>query len=84
MISGLQTARAFLTWDRRDLARKSVVSLSTIERLEMGGKISGAAMASAVSAAQTTLQAEGIEFTDDDGVLGVRLHPKGKKAKRTR
>jgi hypothetical protein len=60
MISGLQTraAGAFLTWDRRDLARKSVVSLSTIERLE------------------------GIEFAEDDGVFGDRLHPKGRNAKR--
>jgi hypothetical protein len=25
---------------------------------------------------QATLEAEGIEFTDDNDVLGVRLHPK--------
>jgi hypothetical protein len=28
------------------------------------------------------LEAEGIEFIDDGGVPGVRLHPKGGKAKR--
>jgi ribosome-binding protein aMBF1 (putative translation factor) len=38
MISGLQirAARGLLCWDRRDLARKSVVPLSMIERIETG------------------------------------------------
>jgi hypothetical protein len=78
MINGLQirAARAFLIWDRRDLSRKAVVPLGTIEQLETGTKISGAAMTSALSAVQAALEAEGIEFTEEDGVLGVRLHPK--------
>jgi hypothetical protein len=78
MISGLQirAARAFLVWDRRDLSRKAVVPLGTIEQLGTGTKASGAAMTSALSAVQAALEAEGIEFTEDDGVLGVRLHPK--------
>lgn len=78
MISGLQirAARAFLVWDRRDLSRKAVVPLATIEQIESGTKISGAAMISALSAIQAALEAEGIELTEDDGVLGVRLHPK--------
>jgi hypothetical protein len=33
-------------------------------------------MTAALASVQTTLEAAGIEFTDDDGVLGVRLHPK--------
>ena len=86
-ITGLQVraARAFLVWDRRDLARRAVISLATIERIETGGVVSGKAMTAALASVQATLEAEGIEFTDDDGVLGVRLHPKpaGKgKAKR--
>jgi hypothetical protein len=28
---------------------------------------------------QSTLEAEGIEFTDEDGVLGVKLHPKKRR-----
>ena len=77
-ISGLQVraARAFLVWDRRDLARRAVVSLSTIERIEMGGAVSGEGMTAALASVQATLEAEGVEFTDDNGVLGVRLHPK--------
>ena len=33
-------------------------------------------MIAALSAIQAALEAEGIEFTEDDGVQGVRLHPK--------
>jgi transcriptional regulator with XRE-family HTH domain len=78
MITGLQirAARAFLVWDRRDLARRAVVSLTTIERIETGGAVSGKAMMAALASVRTTFEAEGIEFTDDNGVLGVRLHPK--------
>jgi hypothetical protein len=78
MISGLQirAARAFLVWDRRDLSRKAVVPLGTIEHAEMGAKVSGKTMVAALSAIQAALEAEGIEFTEDGGVLGVRLHPK--------
>ena len=78
MISGLQirAARAFLVWDRRDLSRKAVVPLGTIEHVEMGAKVSGKTMVAALSAIQAALEAEGIEFTEDGGVLGVRLHPK--------
>jgi hypothetical protein len=80
MISALQirAARAFLVWDRRDLSRKSVVPLGTIEYLETGAKLSGKATLSALSAIQTALEAEGIEFTEEDGVLGVKLKPKPK------
>jgi hypothetical protein len=63
MISGLQVraARGFLCWDRGDLARKSVVPLSMIERIETGEKITGP-LAAGLSAVQKTLEAEGIEF----------------------
>jgi hypothetical protein len=78
MITGLQVraARAFLVWDRRDLARRAVVSLATIEHIETGHAVSGKAMTAALASIRATLEAEGIEFTDDNGVLGVRLHPK--------
>ena len=78
MISGLQirAARAFLVWDRRDLSRKAPVPLATIEHIETGNKISGTALAAAVSAIQAALEAEGIEFTEHGGALGVLLHPK--------
>ena len=78
MISGRQirAARGFLAWDRRDLAKKAVVTLYTIERLETGAEISGTGMNKALTTLKATLEAEGIEFTDGAGVLGVRLHLK--------
>ena len=47
-----------------------------IESIETGVRISGKAMVAALAAVQSVLETEGIEFTDDDGVLGVRLHSK--------
>jgi hypothetical protein len=40
MITGLQirAARAFLVWDRRDLSRKAVVPLGTVEHPKPAGK----------------------------------------------
>ena len=42
MITGSQirAARGFLAWDRRDLAKKAVVTIYTLERLETGAGIS--------------------------------------------
>jgi transcriptional regulator with XRE-family HTH domain len=74
----LRAARGFLAWDRRDLAQKAVVTIYTLERIETGTEISGAAMTKALSAIRAALEAEGVEFTDVAGVLGVRLHTKKK------
>jgi hypothetical protein len=75
----IRAARGFLAWDRRDLAQKAVVTIYAIERIETDGEISGAAMRKALSAIRTALEAEGIEFTDDAVVPGVRLHMKKSK-----
>ena len=67
----IRAARGFLAWDRRDLAKKSVVTLYAIERIETGAEMSGAAMTKGLAAIKVTLEAEGIEFTSNAGVLGV-------------
>jgi hypothetical protein len=84
MINGLQirAARGFLAWDRRDLAKKPVVPIYTLERIETGAEISGSAMVKGLAAIQAALETEGIEFTDDKGVPGVRLHPKTSRTPR--
>ena len=84
MINGLQirAERGFLAWDRRDLAKKAVVPIYTLERIETGAEISGSAMLEGLAAVQAALEAEGIEFTDDKGVPGVRLHPKTSRTPR--
>jgi hypothetical protein len=85
MITGLQVraARGFLCWDRGDLAKKAIVPLSTVERMEMGEQLAGVS-AKVVDAIQGTMEAEGIEFLDDGDAPGVRLHEKHEKpARRT-
>ena len=77
----IRAARGFLAWDRRDLAKKAVVTIYTVERIETGAEISGTAMVKGLAAIKAALEAEGIEFTDDAGVPGVRLHPKKRKGK---
>jgi len=83
MIDGRQirAARGFLAWDRRDLAKKAVVALHTIERLETGAEMSRAGMNKALTAIKATFEAEGIEFTSDPGLLGVHLHMKKTNAR---
>jgi hypothetical protein len=72
----IRAARDFLAWDRRDLARKAIVTIYTVERIERGTGISDAARTKGLTAIKAALEDEGIEFTDDKGVLGVRFHPK--------
>ena len=66
---------------RRASPRKLSVTIYTVERIETGAEISGAAMVKGLAAIRAALEAEGIEFTDDKGVPGVRLHPKKRKGK---
>jgi transcriptional regulator with XRE-family HTH domain len=77
MITGSQirTARFALRWSIQELARRSMVSTSTIKRVEADdGRPS--ATAANLAALQSTLEAAGIEFigTPDDGP-GIRIRP---------
>ncbi len=76
-ISGAQVraARAFLGWTARALAKKADVPEFTLEWIEGHGQISGKDL-KALAAIQARLEAAGIEFTDDEGILGLRLHPR--------
>jgi hypothetical protein len=74
--SQIRAAPGFLAWDRRDLAKKAVVTIYTVECIETGAEISRTEMVKRVVAIKAALQTEGIEFTDAAGVSGVRLHPK--------
>jgi hypothetical protein len=49
------------------------MGINTVQKIESGEV---AASLAELVAIQATLAAEGIEFTDDDGVPGVRLHKK--------
>jgi hypothetical protein len=85
MVSGLQirAARGFLCWDRHELATKAAIPVFNIERIESEDSITGRSeLASFVPAIQQVFEAAGIEFTSDDHVPGVRLHPKKKRRKK--
>ena len=71
----IKAARVLLGWLQRDLARKSKVSIPTIERLEaLDGELGGwPATANKIVAA---LERAGIEF-QNHGEPGVRLRKRG-------
>jgi hypothetical protein len=74
----VRAARAFLGWTARALAVKSGVPHFTVEWIEGDGKMTTTDF-KALAAVQATLEAAGIEFTDDDGIPGVRLHAKNRE-----
>jgi predicted transcriptional regulator len=80
-IRQLKAARELVAWSQEDLAEKSGVSLSTIQRLEAAdGDLGGRpATGEKIIAA---LEKAGIEFLDDG--QGVRLKPKKTKGKSTK
>ena len=68
----IRAARAFLDWSQTDLAQKSLVSVRTVKRVEGGGQ-----MISAVELAlRNAFEAEGIEFTFENGAAGVAIKPR--------
>jgi transcriptional regulator with XRE-family HTH domain len=76
----IQAARALLRWTARDLARRAVVSVSTVNLIEGADGLPSTTRAQ-FEAVQATLAAAGIEFQNGDAP-GVRLHLKGPKRKR--
>jgi hypothetical protein len=76
-ISGAQVraARAFLGLTARALAKKAEVPEFTLEWIEGHGQIAGKDL-KALAAIQAQLESAGIEFTEDDGIPGLRLHQK--------
>ncbi len=72
----LRAARSLLTWNQKDLAEASGVSLPTIKRMEASdGEVRGTA--SNVWRVQAALEDAGIIFIDENGGgPGVRLRKK--------
>jgi transcriptional regulator with XRE-family HTH domain len=79
MISGAQirAARAFLGWTVKELAEKSNVGISTIQRIENAIGPPNT-LVSNLAAIQSTLEAAGIEFTNGDAP-GIRMRGKPSK-----
>jgi transcriptional regulator with XRE-family HTH domain len=76
VISGAQVraARALLGWTAKDLAQKSKVGISTVQRIENAEGTPNVHAAN-FAAIESALEAAGIEFTNGD-VPGIRLHRK--------
>ena len=69
----IRAARALLRWSAQDLAVKSAVGLSTVQRMERATGVP-AALGKNIAAIQRTLEAAGVEFIDiGNGGPGVRL-----------
>lgn len=81
MISGaqVQAARALLGWTTRDLAKRAVVSISTVNMMEGADGLPSTSREH-VAAVEATLEAMGIEFLNGDAP-GVRLHLKRRRRK---
>jgi ribosome-binding protein aMBF1 (putative translation factor) len=75
-IQQIKAARALLEWSQEDLAAKAGLSLPTVTRLEMRGKIRVSDEAKAKM--EAALEAAGIEFTNGRKP-GVRLNKRGEK-----
>ncbi len=77
MISGVQIrcARSALRWSVQELGGRSMVSTSTIKRIEAQDGVPSATPAN-LAALKSALEAAGIEFigTPDDGP-GIRVRP---------
>jgi transcriptional regulator with XRE-family HTH domain len=59
-------ARAALQWGVRDLAARSKVGITTINRFETG---LSAPVTSTLTVLRQTFEAAGVRFTDDGGIV---------------
>jgi hypothetical protein len=76
----IRAARALIRWSAEDLARSSVVGLTTIRRAELTGTETSLTAANDL-AIRRSLEAVGIEFIEENGGgAGVRLrNPESRK-----
>ena len=68
----IRAARALPHWPARRLAEKSGVHLTTVPRLECGNGPTGGTVKTLVRV-QSALEDASVEFTSQNGGLGVRL-----------
>jgi hypothetical protein len=75
----LRAGRALIRWSAEDLARASIVSVTTIRRAELTAEETSMTAANDL-AVRRALEAAGVEFIDENGGgPGVRLKKSHKK-----
>ena len=68
----IRAARALLRWSARELAQRSGVHVTTVQRMERGdGPVGGTVKT--LAKVQRALENAGVEFTSQNGGPGVRL-----------
>ncbi len=68
----IRLARALLRWSARELARRSGVHITTVQRMERGdGPVGG--MVQTLAKVQRALEDAGVDFIAQNGDPGVRL-----------
>ena len=79
----IRAARALLGWRQDQLAKAAKIGLATLQRIEQrDGLIQG--NFSTVLKIQNALERVGIEFSENDGAIGVRVLCQDNRAKRAR
>ena len=69
----IRVARALLRWSARELAQKSGVHITTVQRRERGdGPVGG--MVQTLAKVQRALEDAGVDFIAQNGDPGVRLN----------
>ncbi len=71
----IRAARALLGLRQDELAKAAKIGLATLQRIEQADGVVQANF-STVLKIQGALEKAGIEFTDDDGMVGVRVSNK--------
>ena len=69
----IRVARALLRWSARELAQRSGVHITTVQRMERGDGLVGG-MVQTLAKVQRALEDAGVEFTAQDGGPGVRMN----------
>ena len=79
----IRAARALLGWSARELAERSGLHITTVQRMEKGsGPIAG--NNSSIRWIQEALETAGAEFIDDYEEPGVRLRAKSRMSLQTK
>lgn len=74
--SQIRAARGLLNWTQQDLSDRSMLSLTTIKRMESLG--TGRSSAANVHAVRAALEAAGVQFiAENGGGAGVRMAKPG-------
>ena len=77
----IRAARALLRWSSRQLAQRSGVHMTTVQRMERGNGPVGGTIKT-LAKIQSALEDAGVEFTSQNGGPGVCLNKRSRASDR--